>query len=155
LRDECLLATQRSRTTLCAATVRGEAADKTASTIRKRSAQKGRSQYLQNYLSSPAPELRPSFGQFPARFLEAPEGPGCWGGERRGFLVVHLRNARQKQLVEVDIARKIAQTLQDLDDRAHFGFRDVSSRLEKFAITEKFVALRHLFRFHFAGADQD
>jgi transcriptional regulator with XRE-family HTH domain len=36
LRDECLLATQRSRTTLCAATVRGEAADKAASAIRFR-----------------------------------------------------------------------------------------------------------------------
>ena len=36
LRDECLLATQRSRTTLCEVTVRGEAAERGASTIRFR-----------------------------------------------------------------------------------------------------------------------
>jgi transcriptional regulator with XRE-family HTH domain len=36
LRDECLLATQRSRTTLCPATVRGEATEKGASTMRFR-----------------------------------------------------------------------------------------------------------------------
>ena len=36
LRDECLLATQRSRTTLCEVTVRGEAAERGAATIRFR-----------------------------------------------------------------------------------------------------------------------
>jgi hypothetical protein len=36
LRDECLLATQRSRTTLCEVTVRGEAAERGASTLRFR-----------------------------------------------------------------------------------------------------------------------
>jgi transcriptional regulator with XRE-family HTH domain len=36
LRDECLLATQRSRTTLCEVTVRGEAAERGATTLRFR-----------------------------------------------------------------------------------------------------------------------
>ena len=60
------------------------------------------------------------------------------------ILIDHFCHARQKQLVDVDIPREIAQALQDMGDGAYFGLRNASGRFEEFAFAKKVVTLCNL-----------
>src|SRR5262249_30442699 len=71
------------------------------------------------------------------------------------FLIDYLCHAGQKQLVDVDIAWKIAKPLQYTGDSAYFCLRNASGWFEEFAFAKKVVTLCNLVWLQVATGNKD